>query len=323
MTTSNARAGLFTLVFATMSPSFSNIRRINFRRIIGGLAAVSALLLLQACSAIKLGYNNGTELAYFWLDGYVDFRDDQSPQVREELGKLLAWHRTEELPKLAELLQKVQRLAAADVTPGQICTVYADARERFDATTRRADPAAVWLVMSLSADQLKHIDRQLKKADDKFRKDTQDLTPAERMDRRVKSNVERAEEFYGRLDDKQVAQLRGAMEAATTKPELNQAERQRRQADFAQTLRVASGQATPTGANKPGPPEVLSLLRGYQERMAKPPSADYRAYSDKLTQESCETFAGLHNSTSKEQRDRAVRRLAAYERDARELHAQR
>ena len=301
-----------------MSPSFLNIRRI-----IGGLAAVSALLLLQACSAIKLGYNNGTELAYFWLDGYVDFRDDQNPRLREELGKLLVWHRSEELPKLAELLQKVQRLAANDVMPSQICAVYADARERFDATTRRADPAAVWLAMSLSADQLKRIDRQLKKADDKFRKDTQDLTPVERMDRRVKSNVERAEEFYGRLDDKQVALLRGAMEAATSNPELNQLERQRRQADFAQTLRMASGQTTLANTNKPGPAEVLTLLRGYLERLAKPLNAEYRAYSDKITQESCATFATLHNSTSKEQRDRAVRRLAAYERDARELHAQR
>ena len=301
-----------------MSPSFLNIRRI-----IGGLAAVSALLLLQACSAIKLGYNNGTELAYFWLDGYVDFRDDQNPRLREELGKLLAWHRSEELPKLAELLQKVQRLAANDVMPSQICAVYADARERFDATTRRADPAAVWLAMSLSADQLKRIDRQLKKADDKFRKDTQDLTPVERMDRRVKSNVERAEEFYGRLDDKQVTLLRGAMEAATSNPELNQLERQRRQADFAQTLRMASGQTTLANTNKPGPAEVLTLLRGYLERLAKPLNAEYRAYSDKITQESCATFATLHNSTSKEQRDRAVRRLAAYERDARELHAQR
>ena len=301
-----------------MSPSFFNIRRI-----IGALAAVLAVLLLQACSAIKLGYNSGTELAYFWLDGYVDFRDDQSPRVREELAKLLAWHRAEELPKLAELLQKVQRLAANDVTPGQICAIYTDARERFDATTRRADPSAVWLAMSLSADQLKHIDRQLKKADDKFRKDTQDLTPAERMDRRVKSNVERAEEFYGRLDDKQVTLLRGAMEAATSKPELNLAERQRRQADFSQTLRLASGQSLPASGNKPSPAEVLPLLHGYLERLAKPPNAEYRAYSDKITQESCATFASLHNSTSKEQRDRAVRRLAAYERDARELHAQR
>ena len=318
MTTSSERVGLLALVFVTMSPSLLNIRRI-----IGGLAAVLVLLLLQGCSAIKLGYNSGTELAYFWLDGYVDFREDQNPKMREELGKLLAWHRAEELPKLAELLQKVQRLAAADVLPGQICGVYADVRERFEATARRADPAAVWLAMSLSVDQLKHIDRQLKKADDKFRRDTQDLTPAERLERRVKSNVERAEEFYGRLDDKQVTLLRSAMEAATSKPELNQSERQRRQADFAQTLRLTSGQTTSANGGKPNPAEVLTLLRGYQERLARPPGAEYRAYSEKLTQESCATFAALHNSTSKEQRERAVRRLAAYERDARELHSQR
>ena len=295
----------------------------KFYRIIGGLAAVAALLLVQGCSAIKLGYNNGTELAYFWLDGYADFREEQSPRVREELTKLLAWHRADELPKLAELLQKVQRLASADIAPGQICAIYADVRERFDATTRRAEPAAVWLSMGLSADQLRHIDRQVKKADDKYRRDNLDLTPAERMDRRTKTNVERAEEFYGKLDDKQVAVLRQAMENSISRPEFNQTERQRRQADFAQTLRVVSGQSTQSNGAKPSAAEVQVLLRAYLDRMARSPNLEYRAYSDKLTQESCATFASLHNSTSKEQRDRAARRLAAYERDVRELNAQR
>ena len=293
------------------------------RRIIGGLAAVCTLLLLQACSAIKLGYNNGTELAYFWLDGYVDFREDQSPRMRDELTKLLAWHRADELPKLADLLQRVQRLATGDVTPGQVCGVYTEARERFEATSRRADPAMVWLAMSLSAEQLKHIDRQLKKADDKFRRETQDLTPPERVERRVKSNVERAEEFYGKLEDKQVNLLRNALETSSTKPELNQSERQRRRADFAQTLQMASGQTASSIANKPNPAEVQTILRAYQERLARSPNGEYRTYSEKLTQESCATFAALHNSASKEQRERAVRRLAAYERDARELHSQR
>ena len=39
--------------------------------------------------------------------------------------------------------------------------------------------------------------------------------------------------------------------------------------------------------------------------------------------DNCRAFAQLHNSTTAEQRERAGRRLAAYERDARELAAQR
>ncbi len=45
-----------------------------------GLAAA-----LAACSAIKLGYNNIDDVAYWWLDSYVDFSDEQTPRVREDL----------------------------------------------------------------------------------------------------------------------------------------------------------------------------------------------------------------------------------------------
>ena len=58
-------------------------------------------------------------------------------------------------------------------------------------------------------------------------------------------------------------------------------------------------------------------------RANQSPNPAYRAYSDKLTQESCVSFSLLHYSTTPEQRARAVRRLAAYERDARELGSQR
>src|SRR6185295_17419252 len=87
-------------------------------RIIGVLALGAAL---AACSAVKLAYNNLPEVGYWWLDGYVDFDDAQTPRVREELRQLLAWHRRDELPKIADLLQQAQALAPADLTPAQAC----------------------------------------------------------------------------------------------------------------------------------------------------------------------------------------------------------
>ena len=64
--------------------------------------------LFTACSAIKIGYNNAPELAYWWLDGYADFSEVQTLKAREELARLHQWHRTTELPRLAELLQKME-----------------------------------------------------------------------------------------------------------------------------------------------------------------------------------------------------------------------
>ena len=293
----------------------------NSKRIIGWLFAAFALLLLPACSAIKLAYNNAPEFGYWWLDGYVDFQSDQSSRAREDLAKLLAWHRAEELPKLAELLQKIQRMASADIAPAQVCAMFDETRERYNAVTHQAEAGAVWLVQSLKPDQLAHMEAKFSKINDQWRKDWLQLIAAERFEKRLKSNTERAEEFYGKLEDKQVAALRGALEASQFDATQNMTERLRRQQDLMQTLRKTSGNAT--GNAKPAAAEVLAQLRGYRDRVNHSPNAAYQTYSDKLTRESCTSFATLHNSTTPEQRRRAVARLAACQLDARELNSQR
>ena len=71
------------------------------------------------------------------------------------------------------------------------------------------------------------------------------------------------------------------------------------------------------------PSEARRLLRGYLDRVLESPDAGYRAYQEALIQESCRSFAATHNATSPAQREAAVRRLRAYQRDLRELAAQR
>ncbi len=302
-----------------MSPSFS-----SSKRIIGWLFAATALLLLQACSAIKLAYNNSPEFGYWWLDGYIDIQSEQTPKVRDELTRVLAWHRAEELPKIAELLQKMQRLAGAELAAPQVCNLFDETRERFDALTRQAEPAAVWLAMSLRPEQIKHIEAKLEKGNEQWRKEWLQATAAERFDRRLKSSIERAEEFYGKLEERQVTALRSALEGSQSDIALNQAERQRRQQDLMQTLRFVSGQlAGAAGPARPTQAEALAQLRAYLARLNLSPNPAYRGYSERLVRESCASFATLHNSTTPEQRRRAVGRLAAYERDARELNSQR
>ena len=288
-------------------------RIIGWRKL-GQLLAVAALALLQACSAVKLAYDNAPEFGYWWLDGYVDFSDAQTIKVREELARLLQWHRANELPKIAELLQKTQQLALDDVSPGAACSLFADSRLRFNAVTSQVETAATVLAMSLSAEQIAKIERKFGKGNDEWQRDWLKLGPAERLDKRVKSNLERAEEFYGKLEDRQVAVLRGALQNSTFDAALSYAERLRRQQDLAATLKQTNGKTSS---------EALSALRAWLARANQSPNPAYRSYSDKLTQESCASFSLLHNSTTPEQRARAVRRLAAYERDARELGGQR
>ena len=38
---------------------------------------LALLVLVTACSSLKLAYNNGDTLLYWWLDNYVDFTDER------------------------------------------------------------------------------------------------------------------------------------------------------------------------------------------------------------------------------------------------------
>jgi hypothetical protein len=282
-------------------------------RIIGllGLAA-----LLGACSAIKLGYNNLDQVAYWWLDSYVDFSDEQGSRVREDLARLHRWHRTQELPRFAVILQGIEQLAPGDISGAQACEVFAQFRERLDALAAQAEPAVVTLATDLAPEQVTHLARKYEKNNADFRKEWILPAPPEQADKRLEQLVERSEMVYGRLEEPQRAVLRRHLQQSVFDPKRALAERQRRQRDALQTVRKIAGTPVPLG-------EARTLLRGYLDRVREPPDPVQRAYQQALIEEGCNTFAALHNSTTQAQRESAVRRLRAYQRDLRELAAQR
>ena len=285
-------------------------------RIIRPLLAVTALAMIGGCSAVKLAYNNLPEFGYWWIDGYADLGEAQSIQLRNDLARMHAWHRANELPKVADLLQLIQRGALTDTTAQDVCRFYDQIRERLDVVRMQAEPVAVALAMSLSPIQIQHIAAKFDKGNREWRREWVVGNRAERMDKRLQASVERAEQFYGTLDEKQRAVLQAGLTSSGFDPQRSYAERLRRQLDLLQMLRTVSGA---NGAPQPPHAQAVAALRGYLDRTLQSPDPAYRAYAQAATLETCRTYALLHNNTSTQQRARAIARVAAYERDAREV----
>ena len=72
---------------------------------------------MASCSVVRLGYGQAPELAYWWIDSYIDLNEAQTPRLRKELDELAQWHRSRELPEIALLLQKARQLAPGRVRP--------------------------------------------------------------------------------------------------------------------------------------------------------------------------------------------------------------
>lgn len=284
-------------------------------RVGGIILALTLSLALAACTAVKLGYGNLANLSYWWLDNYVDFSDEQAPLVRDELARLHAWHRQVELPRVVELLEAMEQLAPHDVNPRQACAVLTQVQARMRAVASEAEPGVAAIAATLSGRELRHIQRRFRRNNERFQDEWLRLPPAEQHDKRFKRMLERMEDFYGRLDDTQRALLRRRIEQSAYDPARSLAEWQRRQQDLLQVLRRVAQRGTPEA-------QARALLRGWYDRIEQAPDPAYRSYQQVLRQEGCDTFSLVHQSTTAAQRENAVRRLRAYQRDLRDLTVQ-
>ncbi len=276
-------------------------------------AVVTVALAITACTATRLAYNQAHNATYWWLDSHVDFNNGQSTPVRGDINAFFQWHRTNELPLYAGLLQRWQTLAAQDLTGTQVCAEFDVIRQRIDRAADASVQPMARLALQLDAAQLEHLKSRQAKSNAEFEDDFLQAAEEARIEKRFDRALGRSEMLYGSLNAAQKELVRNNIKASPFDPQRTQAERLRRQADLLQTVKQA--QAAPDTA--------AERVRGHIARVIQSPTPGYKAYADELVRQGCAQFAQLHNSTTPEQRANAVRVLKGYEDDLRVLSAQR
>ena len=96
---------------AAMITTFNAMPMSRIKTVIIGLLMLLTGPFLTGCSALRLGYANGSTLAWIWIDGYFDFSRAQSPDVQKKLDNWFAWHRSSQLPAYAALLAGLHSFA--------------------------------------------------------------------------------------------------------------------------------------------------------------------------------------------------------------------
>jgi hypothetical protein len=271
-----------------------------------------SLLLLQGCSAIKLGYQQLPTLSYWWLDSTISFNSEQSLRAKEALEQLHRWHRREELTGYADFLQRSAQWSQGTVESTQVCSALTEVQTRLDRLMREAVRQAAPVAMMLGPRQLSHMARQWESKNEEWEKDWLRGDEQARMERRLERVVNRYSDFYGSLNAEQNALIKAQLAQSPWTAEWGRQERQRRQKDLLATLqRVSQGQMPVA--------QVENELWNVWQRWLKPPDAAGAALMQAMSQQACNNLTLLHNTTSAEQRQRAVRRIRAYERDLRDL----
>ena len=288
------------------------------RAIIGARGARSLLmgaliLVLGACSSIRLAYNNAPELAYFWLDRYVDFDKAQGKRVSAELEQLLRWHRSEELPLIADLLQSAQTLALQTPSGPQLCALNQVVLQRSEAIGLHAVPAAAAIVTTLSSQQLANLAKAYEKSNRKMREEWRSAQ-AQGMDNRTLKSLERLEDLYGGLSSAQRRQFQDAMVTTGFDSARYLEEVQSRQQITLQTLEKLRNADTAT---------AQAALVAWIKMFSQSANPAYREYYAQVTAQTCQAFAQVHAQTSLAQRRHMADYLKDYEQQVRMLAAQK
>ncbi|RZI85883.1 MAG: hypothetical protein EOP38_03310 [Rubrivivax sp.] len=272
-------------------------------------------LALGACSVIRLAYNQADLFVYWQLNKAFDFNDTQSARTKAAIKQWFQWHRRTQLPLYAQFASRAQKEALGPVTPALACERRVELEGWSRKAVDQAVPMMADIVLSLSPEQVKHLQEHQEKTNDDFKDDYLQDDPKDRSKAATKFVLKYAELFYGRLDSDQRDQLRHDIAALPLNAQQVYDERVLYQRLFVQMIRQLHAQhATPAQAQQ--------ALRELFQQFFDPTQEPQRSQRVQWINSGCLLTSNLHTRTTLEQHKKAAQRLREWEADFRLLTTQ-
>jgi hypothetical protein len=265
------------------------------------------MVLAAGCSAIRLTYNHGDTLLYWWLNAYLDLDSDQSDWVKKDIDNLFQWHRTTQLRDYAGLLAKMQRqLADGNVTQDELLSDYRDIKARTELLAFKALPQLADLAMSIKPDQIEQMEKKFAKNNDKFRHDFMSGSVEDQKNARYKKAMEQLNLWFGSFSRDQEAQLRKASDARPLDNDVWMQERVIRQKKIIALLQRIHQQKL----NKEQTMSAIhDLLRDFFDRMDAP---DRKAFFDAYVDSTSKFILSAIRISTPEQKAHAQQRMQGW-----------
>lgn len=267
-------------------------------QIIKKILILTLALSLMSCSLVKTAYNNAPALIAWRLDDYFDFSAAQKAKLKPALRDLHAWHRKNELPRYVSLLDEIHDDLSHDVSAQTACQRIESIKSNVQMLQTKVIPIIVEVADTLSEKQLQHFEKKLEKRNQEWKEEWWQETIEEQREVRLEKSQDFAEKVYGDLNEKQITLLKQAIAKSDIDPAIIYAEILRRDEDALTILKALRNLAS---SNE----EKSQLVRAGFERMQNSPNPAYQTHIDKVTQQTCETIASLHASTTAKQRHHA------------------
>lgn len=270
-------------------------------------------LLLQGCSAVRLGFGYADSLARWWVDQYVDLSPEQDALVQERLARFFAWHRKNALPDYVSVLRQGQKFVAGQPTAADALALGDDIIRRGRTLAEQATPDIADFLLTVSPSQIERIATRLAEKNTDYAREAK-LAEDESGQRRAryKRLLERTEYWFGDFSDAQAATLRQLIAGQSAGSQFWYEERLRRQRQWLELVRQVQ-------RDRPPREKVMQLLRDYAARFDLPTDPARLAQALALRRASAELSIAILALTTPAQRAHARQKLDDLIRDFTEL----
>lgn len=262
-----------------------------------------AVLLLVGCNALRLGYNNGESVTYWWLNSYVDFEREQEPWVKKHIAEFFEWHRKDQLKEYAQLLTHSRKRLQQTVTPADMLSDYGALKRQIMLSIDYALPRLADLALSLQPHQIERIEKKFASNNESYRKEYLRGDLEDRQLVRFKKVMKNAEYWFGDFSAEQERQIRAASDARPLDGDLAMKVRLRRQQELIKVLKKIQ-------AEKPSRDVADKMLKAYIDaNFERFGSAEEKAFSQASYEGTARMVALIVNMATPAQKERAAERM--------------
>lgn len=273
-------------------------------------------LLLAACSSLRLAYNHGDTLLYWWLDGYVDLDSDQKPWVRQDIDDFFQWHRKTQLRDYAQVLKTAQRQLQGAPTEADLLADYDDIRERTKLLLLKTLPQLAELARALRPQQIAQMEKKFASNNDTFRHKNMKGDREHQLAFRYDKAMDQFELWFGNFSHEQEVAIRQASDARPLDNALWLDERMRRQQAILALVRRVQREQLSQDA-------TMALIRTLiEDNFARRDQSDRKDFFGEYDQGTAQLVLTVIRLATPAQKAHALKRMQGWIDDCNALAAQ-
>jgi hypothetical protein len=272
------------------------------------LFAVLVISISASGCTVKLAYNFLDWGLYWELKDYVKFNQDQRLLVKDEISQLIEWHRSNELPKYADQLEKLSIGLESGMTVEQLEETYDNLRDSWRRIVIKTLPAAIDIISNLNDQQINDFFEMLIEKEGDDAKDIERGTNARTVKEREAYVSEKLADAIGQLNEEQKALIAQWARSNESTKEFSLAQA----IQWRTRMQVVIAERT----------DMQQLEKNLMVLLANPDqlrSASYRRVIEKNKHLVMQLLFDLNETLTNQQRSKLVKKLEGFIEDFRDL----